>query len=286
LFVEENEDRVAHLKGLLLQRLGTLDAAALAQRGLEVDAVWGTCRDKFMPLLDAHRVWNKPLIAIFDTWGSAVDFSMLQRIAANRASEAIVTIQPSSFFRFASDPNHYGDNVFGPVVWRDVQRHSGNQKAEYIRSQYRRVLNQAGFEFVLDFQLADERNNLLYLVYGTNSDRGVEKMKNAIWKVDPYQGLGYRDPRDPNQETLPIEPTPQIGPLCRLIQEQLLRHETQSATLDDLRRFVLLETIFRPGQTLKAVQRLISEGRARGEPAGKRLIGTSLITALNPNVLF
>jgi three-Cys-motif partner protein len=286
LLVEKNEQYLNHLKGRLLKRLGTLDPVVLARRGLTVDLVCGACSEEFIPLLVKHAVWNKPLIAIFDTWGSAVEFSILQRVARSRAAEAIVTMQPASFFRFASDPKHYGDSVFGPVVWRDVQRQPSNQKADYIRSQYRRVLNEAGFGFVLDFQLADEKNNLLYLVYGTNSDKGVEKMKDAIWRADPYQGLGYRDPRDPNQETLPIKAEPLIGPLCRLIHEHLLGLPGFTAPLDELRRFVLLETIFRPGQTLRAVQRLIGDKKATTNPNGTRLIGTSLVTGIDVTTLF
>ncbi|MFK3981291.1 three-Cys-motif partner protein TcmP [Micromonospora sp. NPDC050397] len=286
ILLEEKRARVRHLSEQLEKVLGTLDPTALAKRGLIVDPKVGVCKDDLLPLLDSHKVWNKPLLLILDTFGSAVDFALLQTVARSRAAETIVTMQPSQFIRFASDPNHYGDRVFGPVVWRDVQARSGRAKARYIKEQYRRVLNEAGFKFVLDFELADERNNLLYLVYGTNSDKGVEKMKDAIWAVDPYQGVGYRDPRDPNQETLPIQPLPQTGPLCRLILEYLSQLPNQRATLDELRRFVLIETIFRPGQTLRAVQRLIAEGKATGEPDGKRLTGASVIAVTGVTALF
>ncbi|MFY1625468.1 three-Cys-motif partner protein TcmP [Micromonospora sp. WMMD735] len=286
LLLEDNQARLDHLRSRLLHELGTLDKAELAARGLVVDPQKGNCRDDLIPLLDKHRVWNKPLLLILDTWGSAVDFEILKKTADSRAGEAIVTIQPSQFWRFASNPRHYGDRVFGPVVWRDVQEQPKNQKAQYIKSQYRRVLNEAGFQFVLDFELADERKNLLYLVFGTNSDRGFEKMKDAIWRVDPYQGVGYRDPRDPNQETLPIRPEPQLGPLRRLILGHLTTLPGQKASLDDLRRFTLHKTMFRPGQTLSAVRLLIDEGSVAAEPPGKRLTGSSQISHTGSMTLF
>ncbi len=68
-------------------------------------------------------------------------------------------------------------------------------------------------------------SNLLYLVYGTNSELGVEKMKDAIWRVDPFEGVGYRDPRDPDQETLAIEPTPRLGPLRRRLYDHVREHQ-------------------------------------------------------------
>ncbi|MFF0318932.1 three-Cys-motif partner protein TcmP [Micromonospora sp. NPDC005252] len=278
LLLEEDQARVDHLRTTLVRELGTLDRGELAARGLVVDPQKGNCRDHLLPLLDKHRVWNKPLLLVLDTWGSAVDFEILARTANSRAAEVIVTMQPSQFWRFASDPRHYGDRVFGPVVWRDVQAQPKDEKAQYIKSQYRRVLNEAGYQYILDFELADERKNLLYLVYGTNSEKGVEKMKDAIWRADPYQGIGYRDPRDPNQETLPIQPTPQLGPLRRLLLEHLANLPGQNATLDELRRFTLLDTIFRPGQTLNAVRMLAAERSVSIGPEARRVVGSSRIT--------
>ncbi|MEQ4300540.1 three-Cys-motif partner protein TcmP [Plantactinospora sp. B6F1] len=286
LLLEDNEARADHLRNVLIRELGTLDKTKLGARGLVVDPQKGNCREDLLPLLDRHQVWNKPLLLILDTWGSAVDFEILTRTANSKAGEVIVTMQPSQFWRFASDPRHYGDRVFGPVVWREVQLQPKDQKAQYIKSQYRRVLNEAGFQYVLDFELADARKNLLYLVYGTNSDRGVEKMKDAIWRADPYQGIGYRDPRDPNQETLPIQPVPQLGPLRRLLLEHLATLPERTATLDELRRFTLLKTIFRPGQTLQAVRTLVSERNVTIFPESSRLVGSTQITHTGSMTLF
>ncbi|GAB2923025.1 hypothetical protein GCM10027280_07640 [Micromonospora polyrhachis] len=286
LLLEDDQGRVDHLRNVLFRELGTLDKAALAARGLVVDPQKGNCRDDLVPLLEKHRVWNKPLLLILDTWGSAVDFEILAKTAKSKAAEVIVTMQPSQFWRFASDPRHYGDRVFGPVMWREVQAQPKGAKAKYIKSQYRRVLNEAGFQYVLDFELADERSNLLYLVYGTNSEKGVEKMKDAIWRVDPYQGIGYRDPRDPNQETLPIRPMPQLGPLRRLLLEHLAGLPGRSASLDELRRFTLLKTIFRPGQTLNAVRMLLKEENVTIPPQVGRVVGSTQITHAGSMALF
>lgn len=276
LLVEDDRSRTEHLKTVVARELRGLDERALATRGLTVDIRSGRCEETLPAMLDDHRVWGKPLLVVLDTWGSAVDFALLRRIGTSRSAEVIVTIQPIHFARFASDPTHFGDRVFGPVVWRDVRGVAASEKATYIRTQYRRVLNEAGFRYTLDFQLADERNNLLYLVYGTNVEKGVEKMKDAIWAVDPYHGVGYRDPRDPVQETLEIQPTPQTGALLRLLAEHLSRVPGGSATVDELRRFVLLETIYKQTQTLAAVRRLLDRKVLRRSGLG-RLDGTSVV---------
>ena len=83
--------------------------------------------------------------------------------------------------------------------------------------QYRETIRKAGFTHVLDFELVDLRGASLYLVFGTTHDRGLQKMKEAMWEVDPVAGVRYRDPRDPEQQMLDIEVEPQTAALERLI---------------------------------------------------------------------
>src|SRR5262249_12381613 len=80
LLVDADQDRVDHLRDVLEKKLGTLDPRELGQRGLTIDPQHGECREKLPKLLDQHQAWGKPLLAVFDTWGSAVDFGLLQRI--------------------------------------------------------------------------------------------------------------------------------------------------------------------------------------------------------------
>jgi len=283
LFVEGDRDRCQHLRDRLAAELGTLDPTALRTRGLFVDVRQGRCNDTIPTMFAEHRVVTRPLLAVFDTWGSAVSFDLLRRVAKTPGAETIVTIQPGHFARFAKDPEHYGDNVFGSALWRDVQTQPARAKADYIRQQYRRTLNDAGFRYVLDFELADEGGHLLYLVYGTNHDRGIEKMKDAIWAVDPVRGIGYRDPRDPNQQMLDIEFGPQTGPLRRLILDHLANRSGHRATVDQLRTFTLQKTIFRRGHARTVISELLSSGQVHRAAPG-RLTGSSVIalTAASP----
>jgi hypothetical protein len=42
--------------------------------------------------------------------------------------------------------------------------------------------------------MIDDTGSDLYLTYGTRNHRGLEKMKEAMSKVDLVQGVHYRDP--------------------------------------------------------------------------------------------
>lgn len=236
--------------------------ADLAGNGVEVELVRGQCDVELELLLDRHDAWRDPLLVNLDTWGAAVSARLLQRVAETPAGEVIITMGPSYFMRFASvDAYTHGDLVFGGNHWRDVQSVPSEEKAGWLLQAYRTTVKQAGFRFVLDFTLVDQRGQLLYLVFGTTSRKGLVKMKEAMWEVDAVHGVGYRDPRDPDQQTLEIEFDPVTGPLRRLVLAELARRPARTATEAGLREFALLETVYKEAQASQAIRELIEAGR-------------------------
>ena len=51
-----------------------------------------------------------------------------------------------------------------------------------------------------------------HLFFGTKHPVGMERMKEAMWKVDPAGGAVFRDSTDPNQTVL-FEPAPDLDAL-------------------------------------------------------------------------
>jgi hypothetical protein len=184
-------------------------------------------------LLDAHGSWGRPLLAVLDAPSPEDDAGVLRRIAFGRAGEVVLISGP------AADP-----------------------------ARYRRVLQDAGFGYTVDLRLADARRDLLYLAFGTNSPAGLARMKDAMWSVEPVAGVGYRDPRDPARETVPVEPEPRLAPLRRLVMEHLRDRPKPRATVDELQRFALLDTIYKPAPTLRVVQALVRDRLLTRRDAG------------------
>ena len=109
--------------------------------------------------------------------------------------------------------------------------------------EYRKRLAECGFSHQLTFELVDEKSHPLFLVFGTGSDHGVEKMKDAMWHVDPGSGSHFRDPRDPNQIAFDLSDS---APDLRVLRNQILDSLKEGPrSLADLQRFALLETIFK-----------------------------------------
>ena len=220
----------------------------------------GECEPTLETLRDETDAWGHPMLVVLDTFGGAVSARLLHRIAANIASEVIVTIQPQHFSRFAeAEGVTNGDEVFGNETWRLAAQQSSSEKARWLLEHYRQTVHEAGFAHVLDFELIDDRGQSLYLVLGTSHERGLQKMKEVLWEVDDAAGVGYRDPRDPAQQTLAFEIKPQTAPLRRLMRDYLASRPNHRATVHACRRFALFYTVYKESQVRPALQRMIDD---------------------------
>ena len=128
------------------------------------------------------------------------------------------------------------------------------EKKRFLVDQYRNRLTQWGFPLHLTFELVDEKGHELLLVFGTGSSRGIEKMKDAMWRIDPVTGSRFRDPRDPNQMQLDLS---EGDPNLSLLSQQILSElESGPKSMKELQNFTLLETVYKKVHAKKAVDAL------------------------------
>ncbi|MFH9712791.1 hypothetical protein ACH4MW_36130 [Streptomyces luteogriseus] len=113
--------------------------------------------------------------------------------------------------------------------------------------------------------MVDAGNRKLYLISGTQHLLGLEKMKDAVWKVDPSHGVRYRDPRDTQQQMLDLVFEPDTAPLQRILHG-FISETPDGRTIPELKRYALLETVYRPAQVIEAVRQLREAGAVTTEP--------------------
>lgn len=135
-------------------------------------------------------------------------------------------------------------------------------------------LRAAGFTLTSGVELVDTDNRLL--VFASSQDRSLEAFKNAMWAVDEYAGVRYRDPADPDGHLIDISLRPHPGPLRR----ELLAHldEVGGRTVTELRRFTLTDTVYRSSDTNAAITSLLTAGSVTRSPEAGRLAGDVMIT--------
>uniref|UniRef100_UPI003F587734 three-Cys-motif partner protein TcmP n=1 Tax=Mycolicibacterium neoaurum TaxID=1795 RepID=UPI003F587734 len=237
----------------------------------------GKCQDILEAELDAMGAWGSPIIAVLDSWGnSPVPYRLLTRIADNRASEVVITFKPQHFVRFVADLGESADDVFGgDRAWRQAGAMDSSHKRQFILSCYRAALKNAGFDYLLDFELIDRRGDSLYLIFATNHRRGVEKMKDSLWEVDRAYGVGFRDPRDEQLEALFEFDDPQLAPLTRLLKKRL--EVTRQERVTALRDYVLFDTVFRPEHVIRALRPLVESSFLECDTGPKNIRIASMV---------
>lgn len=113
------------------------------------------------------------------------------------------------------------------------------------------------------------------LAFGTTSGKSLEGFKEALWAVDEFAGVRYRDPADPERHLIDISLQPHPGPLRREMLAHLAR--VGEATVTELRTFTLTETIYRAADATRVLHTLVDAGAVTRRPPGGRLGGDVVI---------
>lgn len=280
VFVEKRPDRFEHLRQTLTDTFGDLGSL-----DVRVELRHGDATEETEKALDNLRAWGQPILSVFDSWGNVnVPLTLVQRLASNKSSEVIVTFGPNWFSRRAGENPDQLDAVFGGRDrWRDAELETRSDKRwRAWLATYRESLYRAGFPFRLQFGVVPKTGQPLYLVFGTKNKRGVQVMKDAMWRVDTRDGMSFRDPR-----TRGAEVVGQLGlfggedladpELLELVAQRL---SFGAVTLDDLKEWLLLETArWRERNAKVAVKNLVESGAASCATSG-RITGSSVLKLL------
>lgn len=211
-------------------------------------------------LLDWYRSRNKPLpptFAFIDPFGwSGVPFSLVKEILANDSCEILFNFMYEEINRFISHPDHPGDfdRLFGTDTWADVPA-AGDPDARraFFHDLYVRQLREAaGARYVRSFEMRNKNDATDYfLFFATNSRKGIQKMKEAMWKVDESGAFRFSDATaGASQLALPFTSAPNFAALRR---DLVGRFEGQVVTVGQVEEFVLADTPFRETHYKKQV---------------------------------
>lgn len=134
-----------------------------------------------------------------------------------------------------------------------------------------------GWPLFTEVELASGEEAGQVLAFGTTSGKSLEGFKDALWAVDEFAGVRYRDPGDPDRHLIDISLAPHPGPLRR----ELLAHlaEAGPRTVTELKTFALTETIYRAADVTRVLNLLADSGGIRRDPDHGRLGGDVVISA-------
>lgn len=153
---------------------------------------------------------------------------------------------------------------------------SGRERDEYLINLYKEQLKSAGgAKYVRTFEMRGERNLLLYdLVFATKHWRGLEVMKEAMWKADPRGTYRFSDTTDVDQLYI-IDFSDESHWLQEAADRIFKKFKSKTVSVEEIHKFVTTETpfIFRKEalKLLEDASKIIDvEGRKRKSTYPKR----------------
>jgi len=167
------------------------------------------------------------------------------------------------------------DQFFGTEKWREgPQLGLPSDRNRFLHDLYLRQLKEvAGAKYARSFQMRNASGLTDYfLFYATNNLLGLQKMKEAMWRVDESGEFMFSDATDARQLLL-IGKEPRYDVLEKQLRD---RFRGRAITRSEVENFVLAETPFREThykRVLKALElsdpaalkvMAAPEGRKRG----------------------
>ena len=244
IFVEDDIDRCRHLKGILDELSPTLPSRIK----------WSVVHGKFdehltktFKIIDTQKEDVAPTLVFIDPFGfSHTPFKTISNILKNSRCEVLVNFMYEEVNRFLSVEKHSDDydQLFGTTEWRTVINLSGaGQRRKAIHDIYLKQLKTSA-QYVHSFEMLNQGNSTDYfLFFATNSLKGLEKMKEAMWKVDDTGSFQFSDHDDARGLMSLFSAHPNLAPLREVISKTF---KGQQISIENLRDWLISETEFLP----------------------------------------
>ena len=272
-FIELDKKRAAHLEAEIAQLALPTNVSFKVHGERTFQEAFPEVWDSYSPRSGRAR---PPTFVFIDPFGFKIPFSYVTKVLNTQSCEVLVNFMFEEINRFLSQehqPENF-DELFGCPDWRKgIEIKSPKERVKFLHDLYQEQLIKAGgARFVRSFAMRNERNALDYfLFFGTSSELGLKKIKEAMWRVDESGTYTFSDATDPNQSVL-FAAEPDRGLLKRLILDHFHGLE---ASIDEIERYVVQETPFRETHYKKVLQTLEADGEITPvNPPGSRRRGT------------
>lgn len=222
-----------------------------------------------------------PTFAFLDPFGfSGVPLELIAKLVSFPKCELFIYFDINNINRFATAGNvdEHLTELFGTDEYRDAPPARNPRRQQFLHDLYERQLRAAAnFAHVRSFAMHNEQGLLgNYLFFCTRDLQAFNRMKEAMWKLDPSGEYRFED-RLAGQDVL-FGDEEATGPL----RDHLLEHYSgQIIPIEELVRHVIAETPFHEGQikrkTLAQMQRdevidVLGQARKCTFPAGSRVV--------------
>lgn len=243
LFIELDHARFARLETVLAPHLET---ASKSSNIHAVEPRQGDCDGVLNSMLDEYeraQIKFGPALAFLDQFGyGAVSMELIKRIMSYPQCEVFTYLNYKDMNRWFGDPNkdQARNRTFGGEEWRECIDLQDKERREKLLELYKKAIHKkGGANYIASFLMFDRMGVPLYwLLFCTNSLRGLEEMKKAMWTVDRSGEFRFSDKEDVNQLKLLDESFDQTW-LAGELQSRLAGRLMSAI---EIKEYVLVET--------------------------------------------
>jgi three-Cys-motif partner protein len=245
LFIEEREDRVDHLR----EELSRLTIPANVDVEVEQGRYEAIFRSRLAEI-QAAGAQLAPTFAFVDPFGyTEAPMDLTGTFMQFQRCEALIYMPLPFVARFVSREGQERAlcALFGTDRWREAIELDGPDRRSFLHDLFRDQMMWHGSRYVRSFEINAGHGNGYHLFFGTTHERGLEKMKEAMWSLDRLGGQSYSDSTDLDQLVL-FQEEVDTGPLITALRS---RFGTGPFSIEEAERFTLLATPYVPSAHLK-----------------------------------
>jgi three-Cys-motif partner protein len=266
IFIEQDADRINHLEGEL--------ARIARPANVNVYPIQGSFDEEMPKLLDGIPTDKGlvPTFAFIDPFGyTEHDLQLSSRILGFPRCEVLIYMPFPFIARFVDEPAIAAalTKLYGDESWRAAQgKATLPERIRALHDAFVAALHKSA-KYVRSFEIVGNGGSTGYhLFFATGHPLGLEKMKEAMWKVDPVGGATFADSTQTGQLVL-FEEQPDLSSLAHDLRGHFGGREF---AIEQAELFTLEETAFCPSLHLKQVLREIekADGLSARHPAKAR----------------
>jgi three-Cys-motif partner protein len=239
-FVEQDKERFESLKAEV-RKLTLPDQVKVDFHNQPFDEVFSGILDD----LAAKGAKLAPTFAFIDPFGyTGAPMELTGRFLQFDRCEALIYVPLPWINRFLSRVGQESalTSFFGTDRWREALKLSGDERIRFLHDLFKEQLEtQCGLDYVRSFEIVTATNTGYHLFFGTKVLKGLEKMKDVMWGIDPAQGDRFRDSTIKGLMPL-FEPEPDTRPLGEALR---LQFGDAIFTIEDAERFTLVDTPYK-----------------------------------------
>ncbi len=198
--------------------------------------------ESILSYLEEQKSNLAPTFAFVDPFGvKGLPMDLLRRLLSFDRCELFAYFDFNTVNRFASAGNIDDRLVelFGTDEFRKAKNLAGPERKNFLHDLYQSQLEEVcGFHYVKSFEIINDTGHTGYfLFYGTRDIKGLEKMKDVMWNVDPGGGAKFSDILG-GQDVL-FQAEADTRPLQRDLAQQF---HGRLVSIEELEEYVLVHT--------------------------------------------